>query len=219
MHMTTELIIQKAVEEIEAKTWGVTESFLEVHKVAYEDGKPKVLRVDMEKGEGVAIVYFAIDNQDFYFAVRIATIPEISLDGVWVEDYHSVAFLAWSDDLSFDEICAYTTLKPYGGWTKGQKRSWANSFHKDTVVRFEPNPEPDEFEDKLDKLLSYLEKDMEGILKIVEDIDGGIQIASIFHNGNTCLGGHQISKSAIKRIAALNLEINTDLYAKGNFFK
>lgn len=44
------------------------------------------------------------------------------------------------------------------------------------------------------------------------------QVASSFHNGNTMLGGHHLDKDIIKRMAALNLEIDFDLYADGNKF-
>jgi hypothetical protein len=33
------------------------------------------------------------------------------------------------------------------------------------------------------------------------------------------LGGHHLDKDIIKRLAALNLELDFDLYAEGNFFK
>ncbi len=111
-----------------------------------------------------------------------------------------------------------TTVKPTGGWDKGDK--WNDkTFRKYTAVHFEPNPEPDEFEDKLRKLLDYLEQDKEGILSLVEKAEGHIQVAMEFHNGNTMLGGPYISKENIKRMSSLNLEIDFDLYANGKFFK
>lgn len=48
---------------------------------------------------------------------------------------------------------------------------------------------------------------------------GHIQAIIIFHNGNTMLRGTHIDSENIKRMAALNLEIDFDLNAEGKFFK
>ena len=76
----------------------------------------------------------------------------------------------------------------------------------------------DEFEDKLTKLLDYLEQDNEGVEKLVNDAGGYIQVYSSFHNGNTMIGGHHLEKDHIKRLSKLNLEIDFDISADGNFF-
>src|SRR5882672_2641141 len=87
-------IIQKAIEEIESKTFGVTEQFLDIHEVVYLDNKPKVERVDMDKEDGTAIVYFPIKNEKFYLAVYLDTEPQISVRHVNTEPYISVYFRA-----------------------------------------------------------------------------------------------------------------------------
>jgi len=92
--------------------------------------------------------------------------------------------------------------------------SWSFS-----CIQFIPNPEPDGFEDKLNKLLDFLEKDSEGIRKLANIADGQIQVASIFHNGNTMLGGFHPDKQLLRRLNALEVEIDLDLYAEGRFFK
>ncbi len=84
---------------------------------------------------------------------------------------------------------------------------------------FEPTPGPDEFEDKLKKLLDFLETDKVGVKNLVKKAEGYIQVAMEFHNGNSMLGGAGISKESIKRMAALNLEINFDLYVSGKTYK
>ena len=94
--MTDNLIIEKAIGEIQSQRFGTTEQILEVHEVVYVDDKPQVLRVDTENDDGTAY----------------------------------------------------------------------------------------------------------------------IQVATVFHNGNTMLGGHHPDKDIIKRLAALNLELDFDLYAE-----
>ena len=217
--MTDTLIIEKAINEILLKEFGTTEQLLEIHEVVYEKDKPKVLRVDKESDDSSAIVYFPIKDQKFYLAVWLDTNPEISVRGVGTENYNSVYLKVTSDDLSFQELSALTKLQATSGWSKGDTRKSRKSVYNYSALHFEPNPEPDEFEDKLKKLLDFFDQDSEGVTKLIEMADAQIQVATIFHNGNTMLGGHHLNKSIIRRLASYNLEIDFDLYAEGNFYK
>lgn len=78
---------------------------------------------------------------------------------------------------------------------------------------------PDEFEDKLKKLLDHLEQDKDGIKRLVDNANGYIQVAMEIHNGNGMIGGPNIDIIHIKRMAVLGLSINFDLYVGGNKFK
>lgn len=217
--MTDTLIIQKAIEEIETQSFGVTEQFLEVHQVVYVDGKPKVERVDTEKEDGTAIVYFPVVDEKFYLVVYLDTYPEVSVRSVNTEPFHSVYFRATSETLSFNELSDLTKLKPTGGWDRGEKKKLGNGVYKFTSLTFEPNPEVDEFDDKIKKLLVFLEQDKEGVKRLVDKANGHIQIATYFHNWNTMLGGHHLDQNIIKSLGSLNLEIDFDIYADGNKFK
>ena len=44
-----------------------------------------------------------------------------------------------------------------------------------------------------------------------------IQVASVFHNRNTMLGGFHLDKHLLRRMNALNLEIDFYFYAEGSF--
>ncbi len=220
--MNNTLIIKKAVEEIETKNFGVTEQFLEVHKIVYQDNAPIISRIDTEKNNGMAIVYFPVVDEKFHLAVGVETKPEVAVSYVQTESYNSVCFRASSDNLSLEELAKKTKLEFSKGRSKGEPKNpkdgtgvlWPNS----TII-FEPNPEPDEFEDKLTKLLDYLDHDKKGIKELINNANGYIQIAIEFHNGNTMLGGPHISKKLLKRMATFNLEIDFDLYVSGNFFR
>ena len=220
--MTDTLIIEKAIEEVETKTLDVTEQFLEIHQIVYENDNPKIARIDREKEDGTAIVYFPIKGEKFYLAVYLDTTPEVSVKWVQTENYNCVYFRAYSDKLSLEQLSKMTILKSTGGRSKGDPKrpiDGAGILWKESTIFFEPNPEADEFEDKLKKLLNYLEQDKIGVTKIVNQASGYIQVAIEFHNGNTMLGGPHINLMNIKRLADLNLEIDFDLYVGGNKFK
>jgi hypothetical protein len=215
------LIIEKAIEEVETKSLGFTKQFLEIHKLVYIDNKPKVARVDTDE-EDVAIVYLNVENEEFFLAIYIDTKPSLKVRWINTEPYHAVYFRASSDTLSLKELAELTKLTSTRGRTKGNKKhpnSETEIRWEESTIDFEPNPEPDEFEDKLTKLLDFLEQDKEGIGKLVNHANGYIRVYSSFHNGNTLIGGHFIDKNQIKRMSQLNLEIDFDICADGNFFK
>jgi len=214
-------VMQMAIEEIESKRFGFTGQFLEIHDVVHTNNLPKVDRIDWDKNDGSAIVYFPIEGERFYLAVFVDTLPEVSVRWVNTESYNCVYFRANSDILSLNQLADLTSLKSTGGRSKGDNRGSGQSgiLWKESTLFIEPNPEPDEFEDKLTKLLDYLDQDKPGIQNFVLNYAGYIQVAIEFHNGNTMLGGPHIDKELIKRMGSMDLEIDFDLYARGKFYK
>jgi hypothetical protein len=189
--MADTLIIQKAIEELAAKSFRVTEQFLAIHQVVYADGAPMVARVDTEKEDGTAIVYFPIVDQKFSFAIYLDTVPTVSVRWVDIAPYHSVYFRASSDSFSLQELAALTKLTFSRARNKGDRKNpsgKADICWKQSTIDFEPNPEIGEFEDKLTKLLTFLEQDEAGVKDLVDKADGYIQVYSSFHNGNTLIG-------------------------------
>jgi hypothetical protein len=213
------LIIEKAIEEVETKTLGVTQQFLAIHKLVYADNKPKIARVDTDKVDE-AIVYFNVEDAKFFLAVYVDLKPNVSVRWTNTEPYHSVYFRASSETLSLSELSDVTLLIITKGRNKGDKKNPDSGkvVWKESSIFIEPNPEADEFEDKLTKLLDYLESDSKGIEKLVSNANGHIQVYSSFHNGNTMIGGHHLEKDHIKRLSKLNLEIDFDISTDGNFF-
>ena len=218
--MSDDKIIQKAIEEIESKTWGVTQQFLDIHQVVYLGTKPKIDRVDRDRDDGMAIVYFPVKEERFYLAIYIETNPEPEVTSIYVEPYSSVYFSAGSETVELEILSGMTSLVPTSVWRKGDpKREGKPVLHKNNRIMFEPTPGPDEFEDKLKKLLDFLETDKVGVKNLVKKAEGYIQVAMEFHNGNSMLGGAGISKESIKRMSALNIEIDFDLYVSGKTYK
>ena len=215
-----EVITQKAIEELEAKSLGVTEQFLEAHKIAYIGDKPNIARIDCDNKDE-AIVYFHVENERFYFSIYVDLKPNISVRWADTTPYHSVRFRVISETLSVTTMSKLTKLTPSKSANKGDRKKPNNEniIWKESRIEFEPNPEADEFEAKLTKLLDYLEQDKAGVEELVNKAECHIQVWSCFHNGNTMLGGYQINKDIIKRMGALNISIDFDIYAEGNFIK
>jgi hypothetical protein len=211
-------VIQAAINEIAVQSWGVTEQYLQVHDVQRLNGVPQVARVDMERDDGIAIVYFPINNEKFYLAIYLNTIPEIEIRYIDTEDNNAVYLRATSATHTYQEIAAMTTLQPTEVFNKGDQKKSGKAFYNYSCANYEPNPEPDEFEDKLRKLLDYLEQDKQGVTALVNNSEAYIQVDMDIHNGNGLIGGPRINKASIKRMAALDLEISFSQYVTGNPF-
>ncbi len=216
--MTDQQAIKLIEKEFKHKILGATEQYLEIHSPIYVNNQLKFDRIDRDKKDELIIAYLPVLDEKFYFAVYINTKTN-EITGVGTEAYHQVYFRATSEALSVDDLKAMTYLTPTKFWNKGELRESGKSRHTFSNFIILPNPEPDEFEDKLKKLLAYLEQDKDGIRRLVENADGAIQVASNIHKGNGMIGGHNIDKDDIKRMNDLGLSINFDFYVSGNSFK
>ncbi|HBI00702.1 MAG TPA: DUF4279 domain-containing protein [Flavobacterium sp.] len=215
--MTDQQAIELIEKEFKEKTLGVTEQYLEIHSPIYADNKLKVDRIDRDRKDEIIIAYLPVLDERFYFAVYIDTKTN-EVTGVDTEAYHRVYFIATSEILSADTLKAMTHLKPTEYWSKGDLRKSGKSNHTFSCLKFLPNPEPDEFEDKLKKLLNLLEQDKIGIKQLAEKAKGFISVAMDIHNGNGMIGGHTIDINDIRRMNELGLSISFDLYVGGNNF-
>nr|WP_198160733.1 DUF4279 domain-containing protein [Pedobacter panaciterrae] len=215
----TDKEVKEIIEaEFQNKTLGTTEQFLEIHSPVYFDNNINIARIDREGDDEVITAYLPVLDEQFYFAVYIdAKTNEIF--NVGSESNNTVYFRATSGNLTEHELKSLTTLKPTKSWNKGDLRENKKMKEKVSYIAFAPNPEPDEFEDKLRKLLDFLEQDEAGIRELVDKAEGYIQVAMDIHNGNGMIGGPTINIDCISRMKNLGLEINFDLYVGGNSFK
>lgn len=216
--MTDEQAIAIIEDEFRQKTLAVTEQYLEIHSPVYVDNKIKVDRIDRESKDEYIIAYLPVQDERFYFAVYINT-KTSEVTGVTTEAFHRVYFRATSESLTIDELKAMTHLVPTETWNKGDLRKSGNSHYTFSNFTILPNPEPDEFEDKLKKLLDLLEQDKEGVKRLAEKAHGYIQVAMDIHNANGMIGGPHLDTSDISRMNELGLSIDFDLYIGGNLFK
>jgi hypothetical protein len=217
--MFDEQVSIKVGQEINDRTWGVTEQFLQVHDIVIVNGRPKIERIDTDEVDGTVIAYLPVKDEPFFMAFYFDNKKDLNIKGIGTESKNQVYFRATSEQLTFPELASLTTLKHTDGWNKGDEGKLGKGTDRFSSFKIEPNPEPDEFEDKLRKLLDFLETDKEGVKRLVDKADGGISVAITFHDGNGSFGGPHLDKETVKRLGDLNLSLDFDLYADGNSFK
>ncbi len=209
--------IEKLIEiEFQEKNFGVTEQLLEIHKPIFEDGKIKIENI--KKNTENISAYIPVQNEKFYFVVYLDINSE-EIIGIDTEPYICVYFNSSSETLTLEELESYTKLKPTKTWKKGDLRKNTQVKYKFSSFQIEPNPEPDNFDNKLKNLLDFLQTDINGIKELVENANGYIQVAMEFYNGNGMIGGPNINEENIKKLSDLGLSIDFDLYVSGNEYK
>ena len=211
-------IVAVATAEATNPTFGTAQAFLEVHSVALEDGKPKIAGITIASDQLPTIVYFAVEDEKFFLAVSVSPVS-LTVEYAWVENYHMVSFHATSETLDVKQLLSLTFLQPTNSISKGDNRGNAKLEWKYHSIEFEPNPEPNPFESKIEKLLTFLEQDATGIRALVDQAAGYLRVISVFYNGNTSLGSVGFDKESVRRMAALNIGVDFDLNAAGNFYK
>lgn len=216
--MTDDQIIEIVENEFREKFLGVTQQYLDIHNPIYIDGKLKVDRIDRERSNGIVSVFVPVENEKFHFVAWVDTTdPTLEIiNTINTEPLNRVYFRATSEELSKEQLKTLTKLTPTESWDKGDKRKFRESTYEYSSLSFLPNPEPDEFEDKIRKLLDYLETDREGIKSLVDNANCWIQVAMDFHVGNGMIGGPSINKEIIKRMSDLGLSIDFDVFVGGN---
>lgn len=217
--MISDSTIQKLVtEELKSRTLGVTEQYFEILDVYYDDGEPRITRIDREGTDDVVVAYLPVADEWFYLAVYIDAIEQ-KIFNIGTESRNKVAFRATSETYSMDDLVGRTSLPVLTKWNKGELKSNRKSIHKFSSIEIEPNVEPDSAEDKLTKLLELLAQDKTGIADLATNANGYIQVTMDFHGGNQLLGGLSLSKEHIQKMSELNVGVYVDIASWGESFK
>jgi hypothetical protein len=177
-----------------------------VHEVIFEDGLPKVARVDTVCYENKVAVFFPIKGFRFFLEIHLD--KDGAIAGTWIESGHRVYLRVTSDTLSYDELAALVPFNP----TPQKERPIVRKFSN---IIYEPiENQAYSLEQKLNLLLTELEKETEKVQALAEKADACIAVCRHqYINGN--LGIH-FKVRLMRRLAALNLAIDIDTYIEGN---
>ncbi len=168
-----------AKDEIINKRFWVTQQYLEVHNILFENWKPKIARIDFNQSDDDVLVYFPIENEEFFLFIRLSKWPDIEVQWVWMESWNEVYFSAYSEEYSFEDLkkcLKFRSLEWNNKWDIIPKSKWKRKY-KNSFLNYDPikNTAYD-LDEKLKLLLTELEKDKEWILKLSQIADLEITI-------------------------------------------
>lgn len=184
----------------------------------YLDGQLQIDRIDKECRADLIIAYLPVKDEYFSFAVYIDS-ENKEIFNIGTESRNLVSLIVTSETLTSKELKSFTKLRPTESWDKSDLKSNKKSVYTFSGIEFLLNPEPDEFEDKLKKLLSYLDNDKAGIIELTKNANAYVKVFMDFHYGNQLLGAATVALESIAKLNELNLSISFDVSAWGNPFK
>ncbi len=210
--------IDKAIDEILNPKFEVTKQYLQVNEVEFENGLPKVERIDHDYEDNLAAVYFPFKKERYFLQINLQKVPEVKVDFVWTENGNRTYLTATSDTLNYEELCEGLTFEPLSGWSKGDLRKNGKSQYNFSRVSYEPfTSEAYDMETQLTLLLTELEKNAESVKLLAERAEAYISVCKhqyISGNAGICF-----DVELIKRLANLNLSVDIDTYIVGNPIK
>jgi hypothetical protein len=213
-------VSEVAIEEIDQINFAITRQLLKVHTLEYEHGRPKIAKIELHPNLGRAIVHFQIKGERIFFTVFLDTEPKVKVVWTNITEGSRVIFKVTSETIRLDKISSLTKIPPTCSWDIGAPHPNGHGKHTFSLFGFEPITEmAGDVESKINTLLDKLEQDREGIRKMSAMANSYIQIHWHGYYGNGMLGGFQLNKVTISRLANLQLAIDFDLYADGNPFE
>ena len=228
--MDIEIYKKIADDEINNPQWMETKQFLEVNEFykvnneyiyerysinndsnRYYDYKLPPVKVDCE-----IIFYYKILNQHYFFAIVVDKTKK-DVSRVFIRNSTYCYLSAFSDNMTLKEMAKLTKIKYSDGITKGEKIKHGRSgYYQSSFIKFKFTEETSyELEESLNMLLDNLEKDKNGIKKLVKKTAASIIICK-----HQCVSANayiEIDKKTIKRLNELNLDIKIDMYCVGEF--
>lgn len=204
----------RAREEIVRPNLAQTRQFLAVMDVETLDESPCIARIDEDFAPDTAAVYFPIRGERFFLVVNVDTRLEGQAEFTWVEAGHRLYLSVTSERLTFAELAALTAMKPLSGWSAGDRLDNRKHPAAFSLLKYEPIAcEAYGLEEKLDSLLTDLEKDRSGVTRLAHEAEACIAVCRHHYiDGN--MGVH-LERRTIDRLASLGLSLDIDTYTSG----
>jgi hypothetical protein len=215
MNADIQKYIDVAIAEVLNPAFAVTRQYLESNEIAFENGKHKVERLDLNRSDNLVAVYFPFKNERFFLQVDVTKAPEVKVDFVWTENGTRTYLTAVSEELTFTELSHGFPFQPLTGWSKGDNKKDGKSQYTFSRLEFDIfTSEAYDLNQQLDLLLNELEKDVESVKRLTEKASTIIAVCKHqYVSGNA---GIHLDIQTIKRLSNLNLSIDIDMYISGN---
>jgi hypothetical protein len=228
--MDIKLLKEISDNELNNPQWAVTKQFLEVNSIEllnneyiyerYSIGNQKFIFGDInniiEKHCCEIVFYYKIRNEKYFYCIGV-DIKEREITRVFMCESCYCYLSAYSENMTLQEMAKLTKLKYFSGGTKGEKTNRGRGFYSVSWIKYKFTDNESYFmEDALTMLLDELEKDKNGIKKLVEKTDASIQIVK--YQYISANAGIEVNKETIKRLSELNLSFSIDMYICGERF-
>lgn len=185
-----------AIGEILNPSFTVTRQYLEVLTIRRENSVPVIAHISIDATNKEAIVYFPVEGENFFIAVYVDLQEAVTVRWVETEAGSSVYLsIGISNGIDFS-----LPVEP-------------DRVYKDCKIYGVNIDQPGRLEDKIEKLLNYVYPYKDAICKAGET--GVVSINIAYYGYRNQMWGLHLSPTTMMRIAALNAELDLDIYAEG----
>lgn len=209
--MDERVIRHTAQQEILHPTLKATQQLLAVNQVVTQDDIPYIEDIILDTQENLARVYFPVKGEEYFLVVSVPLEPQTSVSMVAMSPGSRVYFAIKSEESSLEDLLALTSIKPTKTWRKGERRGNSPQHSGFEVRPYEK--ETGEVEEKLDGLLAVLLPFQSELPTLSLKASIGIYIA--YYGYQEQMWGLHLNEEAIRKLAALHVSVDIDLYASG----
>jgi len=209
-----EQAIQMAINEVQSPQFAITEQILGVHNIVLDSGIPAIARVDDTSCPGQYLIYFPIQEEDYYFVIAVEhSEGELNLMP-YIEANVRVYLSIWSEESTPAEITSKLNLFPTEVRRMGDINQQRSRRYEKHAWFYEPQKDiPDSLERKVTLLLDRIEPYREEIVRLSEQATVLIYIC--YKGYVDWMGGWHLDSTTLKRMADIGCNVNLDLYALG----
>ncbi|MDR0322617.1 MAG: DUF4279 domain-containing protein [Treponema sp.] len=234
MDIDIEFYKKIADNEINNPQWGLSKQFIEVNEFEktnneyvyerYSIGDQTLTMINrndssknIEYNYYEIVFYYKIKDEHYFFGIGV-DINKNDVARVFMRNATYCYLEAQSSEMTLEEMAKLTNLKYSEGGTKGEKTNRGRGYYGCSWITYKfLNETSYELEECLNILLDELEKDKEGVKKLVEKTDACINICK--YQYVSANAGIDIDKRTIQRLNELNLELMIDMYCTGEYMK
>lgn len=194
-------IKELAISELENPKMDWTKRFLRSFEIEKKETKPVIARIDTDDYiHGRVGVYIPVKEERFFLALYFEVFEQIELvEVITAPGTHVYLWVYDSPKISKSDF-------PYQPINVEDIRNKQFTFSVDSG-------EPDELEDKIDKLLDKLESKKEQFLQFSQVTHMLIKV--VYHGYKNQMRGHVYSRKTLRRTVELNVGFALDLYVSG----
>lgn len=217
--MDIEVVKEIAICEIKSPNWLLTKQYLYVNDIVYCDGNPEISDITFTN-EGVAVVWFPIVGQSYYFVVHVEFFPTPDIRLVSMSAGNKVNLVVVAENTDLHELTTALKGITYScTWRKGEvrrKTKRGDVLWKDSGFEIEPYPKTSgEVEDKIKTILELL-KDRKQQVKELSKIADHVELSIGYFGYKDEMWGIHLDPDIVRELAELGVSIDIDLYASGS---
>ena len=203
-----------AISEVLSPTSALTQQLLSVNKIVYKDGVPVIEDIIFAEDD-VAVVYFPIVDESYYFVAYVDYEPSPELRSVCMTAANVVELVVVSERHALEELTGLLKDIEFSKtWGKGEtKRGRLVCEDSGFVIKLDIK-KTGEVENKIQDIIKLLSNYKDEVRELSRMADA-VEISIGYFGYTDQMWGIHLDSKTIQDLAELGVSLDIDLYASG----